>query len=808
MKIVFQLDYYMSGQFAGLAMAKERGLFAQRGIDCVLHPPCEPGEEASMVLLGQEQDPSSLWLGSMEQNNLIDASISSPSKLTAIGAMFKRSPLALAVLPTKKGMGSSLNDMQNCTIGVHCDTIEILRALMPTSARLVEVDRKSCLGHSGVNRLITGELDAVQLYDTTEVAAIHKAIGAEPIIIPLCLSAGAGSKIDLGYAQTMFGCSDKVAQYNNLVELFLEALFEGWRMAIHDPIEAGRTIASMNIDNDGDAAFFGADGRNEVTHAACTARCAPYVQAMVDTNGKIEKMRWEQIESAIRSSKKNLRSVSVSNINLFEPSLASKSALVQEKEKSAFLPDGLSLARAVRSLVREQAAFFSEKMGRRPCLAVLRTAPPESRERLEAFSTESDSWHNLEGVLSDTGIKVHLIYVGDDSKERLSSPQRDSSTYQQVHDAILRCNRDSNIDAIFLQRPFPPMRVGALTMSELDQLATSIQRDKDVDAEHFDTHGDALSARVGAGADASLYQEMTPCTVSGIVHILETSCGGTAKLKGRLCTVIGRSRKLGRPLCTLLSSKYDATVTLCHKETPTQIMKAACLNSDYIFSLVGQPGIVRKSDVKRGAILINVGNTYTVTEGRHELLPDIEESAKEVASVMTPTPHGVGPLPVSFLARQTVYLAEKHQQQLNSCRDADISADELRAQVVDETPPPSFFSTTPTSGSIAALDTFPPNWTQIMCELTGMRVIQRKFKAACFADAVEMLSEVSKIACLVRHHPSNVVINEARECEVDTGQCALVIEYSTMSTGALTLADAGAAHAVEQALQAQWPYAV
>ena len=49
-RVILQLDYYLGGQFAGLATGLARGLFASRGLDVSIVAPCPPGAEGAAVV--------------------------------------------------------------------------------------------------------------------------------------------------------------------------------------------------------------------------------------------------------------------------------------------------------------------------------------------------------------------------------------------------------------------------------------------------------------------------------------------------------------------------------------------------------------------------------------------------------------------------------------------------------------------------------------------------------------------------------------------------------------------------------------
>eukprot|EP00445_Apocalathium_hangoei_P044248 CAMPEP_0203985024 /NCGR_PEP_ID=MMETSP0360-20130528/5028_1 /ASSEMBLY_ACC=CAM_ASM_000342 /TAXON_ID=268821 /ORGANISM="Scrippsiella Hangoei, Strain SHTV-5" /LENGTH=93 /DNA_ID=CAMNT_0050924231 /DNA_START=57 /DNA_END=335 /DNA_ORIENTATION=+ len=86
--VSLQLDYYMSSQFAGIAVALRRGLYDKAGIRLQVLAPCPPGDEAQVVHRGfSGEQGKQLWVGSMEQNTLLPA-ISAGCKVKAVASMF------------------------------------------------------------------------------------------------------------------------------------------------------------------------------------------------------------------------------------------------------------------------------------------------------------------------------------------------------------------------------------------------------------------------------------------------------------------------------------------------------------------------------------------------------------------------------------------------------------------------------------------------------------------------------------------------------------------------------------------------
>jgi methylenetetrahydrofolate dehydrogenase (NADP+)/methenyltetrahydrofolate cyclohydrolase/formyltetrahydrofolate synthetase len=157
-----------------------------------------------------------------------------------------------------------------------------------------------------------------------------------------------------------------------------------------------------------------------------------------------------------------------------------------------------------------------------------------------------------------------------------------------------------------------------------------------------------------------------PCTPAGVMLLLEST---GIDINGKHAVVLGRSDIVGSPVAALLRRK-NATVTQCHSQTRDleQIVKQA----DIVVAAIGQPRFVQGSWLKPGAVVIDVGTNYIDDPTRKSgsrLVGDVDfDSAREVASFITPVPGGVGPMTVAMLMENTVLSAqrlfEKSQQRL------------------------------------------------------------------------------------------------------------------------------------------------
>jgi methylenetetrahydrofolate dehydrogenase (NADP+)/methenyltetrahydrofolate cyclohydrolase len=169
----------------------------------------------------------------------------------------------------------------------------------------------------------------------------------------------------------------------------------------------------------------------------------------------------------------------------------------------------------------------------------------------------------------------------------------------------------------------------------------SIDPAKDADGLHPINLG-----RLVSGFDAPL-----PCTPRGIVELINHYKIPQA---GAEVVVIGRGLTVGRPLGLLLTRKQEnATVTLTH--TGTKDLLSHTKRADIVIAAIGSAHFLKASDVKQGAVVIDVGISRTSTG----LLGDVDPGVMEVASFVAPMPGGVGPMTRAMLLQNVVEACER-----------------------------------------------------------------------------------------------------------------------------------------------------
>ena len=169
----------------------------------------------------------------------------------------------------------------------------------------------------------------------------------------------------------------------------------------------------------------------------------------------------------------------------------------------------------------------------------------------------------------------------------------------------------------------------------------SIDPVKDADGLHPINLG-----RLVSGFDAPL-----PCTPRGIVELINHY---KIPLAGAEVVVIGRGLTVGRPLGLLLTRKQEnATVTLTH--TGTKDLLSHTKRADIVIAAIGSAHFLKASDIKQGAVVIDVGISRTSAG----LLGDVDPGVMNIASFVAPMPGGIGPMTRAMLLQNVVEACER-----------------------------------------------------------------------------------------------------------------------------------------------------
>jgi methylenetetrahydrofolate dehydrogenase (NADP+)/methenyltetrahydrofolate cyclohydrolase len=148
-------------------------------------------------------------------------------------------------------------------------------------------------------------------------------------------------------------------------------------------------------------------------------------------------------------------------------------------------------------------------------------------------------------------------------------------------------------------------------------------------------------------------------------------------IAGSHAVVLGRSDIVGKPMAALLLQE-NATVTICHSKT--RDLGSITRQADILVAAIGKPLFVTADMVKRGAVVIDVGINRIDSSFAERIAHDEVKSralaktgtatvgdvdfarVREVASMITPVPGGVGPMTIAMLMRNTVTAALRRRE--------------------------------------------------------------------------------------------------------------------------------------------------
>lgn len=284
---------------------------------------------------------------------------------------------------------------------------------------------------------------------------------------------------------------------------------------------------------------------------------------------------------------------------------------------------GKELSDNIKSQLAVQVATFPSRYGRVPHLAVV----------LVGDDPASATYVRNKGrACEKIGIQNSTIHLTAETSE------------EALLEQIRLLNEDEGVDGILVQLPLP---------AHIDELKAlyAIAREKDVDGFHPENVAALWRRRTEPETNP---QYCVPCTPRGIIRLLKAA---NVQIEGKRAVVVGRSNIVGLPTSKLLLNE-NATVSICHSRTVglAEITREA----DILVVAVGKPRFITADMVKKGAVVIDVGIDHG-EDGK--LCGDVDfEAVKEVASVITPVPGGVGPMTICSLMENTIDCFINRQQ--------------------------------------------------------------------------------------------------------------------------------------------------
>ena len=269
--------------------------------------------------------------------------------------------------------------------------------------------------------------------------------------------------------------------------------------------------------------------------------------------------------------------------------------------------DGKAFSQVILEKIREEHNQLKEKYGKQAGLAVVIVGSnPASqvyvRNKMKACENVGFYSENIE---LDENISV-----------------------EELLQEINKLNKNDRINGILVQLPLPSH------INEL-KIIDSISPEKDVDGFHVANIG-----KMVIGDETGFLS----CTPYGIMQLLEEY---KIEIAGKDAVIIGRSNIVGKPMALMLIQK-GATVQVCNSRTKD--LRKKLNDADIIIVAAGVPKLLKKEDVKEGAVVIDVG----INRVDGKICGDVDyEEVVERASYITPVPGGVGPMTIASLIKNT-----------------------------------------------------------------------------------------------------------------------------------------------------------
>ena len=267
--------------------------------------------------------------------------------------------------------------------------------------------------------------------------------------------------------------------------------------------------------------------------------------------------------------------------------------------------DGKAFSQVILEKIREEHNQLKEKYGKQAGLAVIIVGNnPASQVYVR----------NKMKACENVGFYSENIELDENISEK------------ELLQEIDKLNKNDRINGILVQLPLPSH------INEL-KIIDSISPEKDVDGFHVANIG-----KMVIGDETGFLS----CTPYGIMQLLEEY---KIEIAGKDAVIIGRSNIVGKPMALMLIQK-GATVQVCNSRTKD--LRKKLNDADIIIVAAGVPKLLKKEDVKEGAVVIDVG----INRVDGKICGDVDyEEVAERASYITPVPGGVGPMTIASLIK-------------------------------------------------------------------------------------------------------------------------------------------------------------
>lgn len=183
-------------------------------------------------------------------------------------------------------------------------------------------------------------------------------------------------------------------------------------------------------------------------------------------------------------------------------------------------------------------------------------------------------------------------------------------------------------------------------------LPSHIDRDSVLDTIRPDLDVDCLSKE----GSLAFYNNTGTIKYPTALACIEVVNSLNFNLENKKIVILGQGKLVGRPVAHLLKmSNLDVEVVTRDTENQDEILK----NADIIVSAIGQSKFITGDKVKEGVVIIDAGTS----EEDGGVVGDLDmDSVSGIASYVTSTPGGVGPVTVAMLLKNVLIVSKQKQK--------------------------------------------------------------------------------------------------------------------------------------------------
>jgi methylenetetrahydrofolate dehydrogenase (NADP+)/methenyltetrahydrofolate cyclohydrolase len=263
--------------------------------------------------------------------------------------------------------------------------------------------------------------------------------------------------------------------------------------------------------------------------------------------------------------------------------------------------------KAIANKIKEDIAKEIYNLGQRPNLAIILLGNREDSKLYVKLK---------QNQAKSVGIDTHFYHLEEDSGEK------------ELIEVIEFLNNDSLIDGILVQLPLPKHL-------DADKIVNIIDPKKDVD-------GFNQKNLDNLGSDKTLVSPV----FNSVLKIFESI---NYKLEDKKVALVYNSEIFGNNLLELLK-KQKAQLLMVQKKTIDKNINKLKI-ADVIISVIGYPWWIKKSYIKKGVVIIDVG----ISKKKEKVYGDANhKQLLDKVDYITPVPGGIGPITIAMLFQNTL----------------------------------------------------------------------------------------------------------------------------------------------------------